>query len=101
MKYRANSDRVRAARERQGLTQMSLAIAAGVDLRTVQRLEVGAHAQHARVANAIAEALGVRLDDCFVAHASDGTATRAGRDQTPDGDPTPVKKRAAVTTNGG
>ncbi len=58
--------RVREIRERRGLTQRALSIAADLDVGTVHRIEKGKHNPTISVAVRLAEALGVSLDELVV-----------------------------------
>lgn len=81
------------------MTQMDLAVAAGVTLRTIQRIEHGTHAQQTRVAEAVASALDIPVGECFIAHDTHGSATN-GRRVKPGSSPSSAKTRAAAKTEG-
>lgn len=56
---------VRRARKAKGLTQVDLAVKAGVTPATVHRIEAGRHQPHKQTALAIAAALEARAIDLF------------------------------------
>lgn len=82
---------IRDRRQAVGWTQFDLAVASRLSPSTIYRAERGDQLTAANLA---------AIEHAF-SHAADGTASVAGRDQISDGDPTPAKKRAAVTTTGG
>lgn len=63
VRRRAVGDRVRAARTAAGLTQEGLAGRAGLDRKTVNRLEQGTHSPLLDHLIVIADAIGVDLAD--------------------------------------
>lgn len=81
--------RVRTARVDARMTQVRLAIAAGVSPSTVHRIETGRHPRTQELtAKALADALGVPLDsllvhDASVAHASSAVGNPPGPAEVP------------------
>ena len=59
----AFGDRLRVARARAGMTQEDLAKAAGLDRKTVNRIERGIHSIRLDNVWAISEALGLKVED--------------------------------------
>lgn len=61
--YRVNGEKIRALRVRRRLTQQKLAVASGLSVTQVSRIEQGVHTPRFSTIEKLAEALGIDADD--------------------------------------
>lgn len=61
--YRVSGERIRRLRERRRMTQQDLAVACGLAVPTISRIETGVHRPRFSTVDRIAEALGVDPDE--------------------------------------
>lgn len=80
---------IRTARRAKRMTQFDLACAAGVSPATVYRVEAGKQRPAGDTARALAQALGLRVNDDIFSHAPEADTASTGCGQTRDTDSLP------------